>query len=372
MISSPNQRLKLILRCLNVFLQELYEPASFVTGFVKNASILDNGRIHVGQRFVYTIDLSNFFDTIKLDLVEKSLEQVPFNFNHDIAKLIASLSCIKNQKNNTICLSQGSPLSPLLSNIACTNLDKKLNGITSFHDARYSRYADDITFSSNTNLFSKHGEFAQSVKRILDSYGFRINKDKVRLYGPQARHYITGVVTNEKINIPREYIRSIRNLLYIWDRYGIRDAYKKFDEVFQRQNKGKPTPFIGDSLRGQIEYVGAVRGCDDKIYLRFKEKLNQLLSIPFKPFCGSYDYSTHRYIRTHGWVNFYLSSPVERYGQKYYTAITNDGVPILITPKLNDYIESGADRFPKNKLAQSCSYYRIFDKDGVRTLMTKK
>lgn len=374
MISSPTARLKLILRSLNLFLQDLYEPAKYVTGFTKGTSIVDNGRIHVGKRYVFTLDLADFFETIKLNSIEKFLCESPLSFNISIAKTIAALSCVKNQKNGTICLSQGSPLSPVLSNIACTDLDKKLHGLSSFYGTNYSRYADDITFSSDTNVFGKNlGEFSQSVKRIIEAESFRINEEKVHIHGPQACHYVTGVVTNEKLNVTRKYIRDIRNLLYIWEKYGIRDAYIKFDELWQKKNKGKRTPFIGDYLRGRIGFVGAVKGTNDPVFLRYKNKLESLLAIPFKPFCGKYDYSTHRFIKRHGWVNFYLKTPMLREGIKYYTAITRrEGALVLISPKLNEFIESGAVTDLHHTLAQRCSYYRIFDKDGVKILMTKK
>ena len=365
MISSPIPRLKFILRCINEFLQEIYVPARYVTGFVRNVSVVDNGRFHVGKRYIYTIDLANFFESIKLDMVESSLVQTPYCFDSVIAKTIASISSVKNRENNTICLSQGSPLSPILSNIVCAELDKRLNGLASFYDAAYSRYADDITFSSQKNLFNKEGEFTQSVIKIVKSNKFKINKNKVHIYGPQCCHYVTGIVTNEKVNIQRDYIRSIRNILYIWDRYGIKEAYKKFDSIYQKKNMGKMTPFIGDSLRGQIDYLGTVRGKDDPIYMRFKSKLDDLLSIPFKPFCGEYERRNIEELN--------LDSPIIFKGHKFYTARSHfSNKLILISPKLNEYIESGADDDPKQKLTNNCVCYRIFDKDGVKVLMSRK
>lgn len=367
MVSSPTPRLKFILRCLNELLSGFYNPKSYVTGFVRNMSIVDNGKIHVRQRYIYTIDLANFFESVKLETIEAYLHQSPFNFNNEIARTIALISCVINVKNNSICLAQGSPLSPLLSNIACIDLDKKLNGLASFYHAKYSRYADDITFSSHENITHKSKEFIQSLKKIIESYHFKINYSKVRTFGPQACHYVTGIVTNERTNIPRPYIRNIRNLLYIWEKYGIKEAYKQFDKFYQKKNKGRSTPFIGDSLRGQIEHLGLVRGKDDPIYIRFKMKFKQLTSFPFKPFCGQYDYSTHRF----GWVEFNLSRPIIKNGQKYYTAKHCDKI-VLISPKLNEYIESNIDSYPQKKLAQNCAYYKIFDSDGVKVIMTTK
>ena len=369
MIAAPNPRLKFVLKCLNEILCEYYSPASYVTGFVRKMSIVDNGKIHIGQRYVYAIDLSNFFESVKVHMIKTCLCHHPFNFNEMIANTIAAISCVKNIKNETYCLSQGSPLSPILSNIVCQEMDKKLNGLSSFYGAKYSRYADDITFSSSQNLFTKYGDFSNSVKRIIMSCGFKINYNKIHTYGPQSCHYVTGIVANEKSNVSRDYILNIRNLIYIWEKHGIRDAYRKFDQRFQKKNKGSKTPFIGDSLRGQIEHLGMVRGKSDALYLKFKTKFEMLMKVPFTPFCGRYDESTHRY----GRVDFDLCYPIMKNGQKYYTAIGRyTGEHILISPKLNEYIESRADAYPAKKLARSCAYFKIFDIDGVKILMAKK
>lgn len=365
MISSPVPRLKIILRGLNELLYQYFSPASYVTGFVRNASIIDNGRIHVGQRYIYTIDLDNFFESVKVDVIVSYLCKPPYNFSIDVANTIAYISCVKNIKNNTICLSQGSPLSPILSNIVCVDLDKKLNGLASFYRAQYSRYADDITFSSYNNIYSRTDEFARKVKIIIEESNFKINYNKIHISGPQSRHYITGIVANAKVNVPREYTDSIRNLLYIWKQYGVNDAYERFDEWYKKRNKGKSTPFIGDFLRGQIEYTGTVRGKNDLLYKRFKNDLDILIKDGFRPFCIK--------LANKKVASIVQSEPVVKYGKKYYTAILRwSGEKVLISPKLNAYIESGVDKYPLQELKKYCVLYKIFDFDGVKIVMTTK
>lgn len=362
MISSPLPRLKLILRCLNEILNQYLAPASYVTGFVKNVSIVDNGRIHVGQRYVYTIDLANFFESVSPDMIIPYLCKAPYNFNPEVAGVIANISCVKNKRKNTIGLSQGSPLSPILSNIVCADLDKKLNGLAALYRAKYSRYADDITFSSSNNLYLQVNDFEKRIIDAVESSKFKINYNKIHLCGPQSRHYVTGIVTNSKVNVPREYISNIRNLLYIWSRYGVKEAYKRFDVWYKKYHKGKPTPFIGDFLRGKIEYLGAVRGKNDPIYKKFKNCLESLSQINFKTF-----YERPKRMK----VSFNLSEPLVKYGRTYYTAKTRyRGELVLISPKLNAYIESGVDYSPARVLATNCVVYKIFDKDGVKLLMT--
>ena len=362
MISSPTPRLKLILRCLNEILYRHFAPAGYVTGFVRNVSIVDNGRIHVGQRYVYTIDLANFFESVTPDMIVSYLCKAPYNLNPEVADIIAKVSCVKNAKKGIICLSQGSPLSPILSNIVCADLDKKLNGLASLYRAKYSRYADDITFSSSNNLYLQVNDFKKRIIDAVESSNFKINYNKIHLCGPQSRHYVTGIVTNSKVNVPRDYITNIRNLLYIWSRYGVKEAYKRFDVWYKKRCKGKPTPFIGDFLRGKIEYLGTVRGKNDPIYRKFRSSLESLMRINFQPF-----YERPKRMK----VNFNLDKPLVKYGQKYYTAETRyRGELVLISPKLNAYIESGVDHSPARMLTESCVVYKIFDKDGVKLLMT--
>lgn len=362
MISSPTPRLKLILSCLNEIIYQHFAPAGYVTGFVRNLSIVDNGRIHVGQRYVYTIDLANFFESVTPDMIIPYLCKAPYNLNPEVADIVAKISCVKNRRKNSIGLSQGSPLSPVLSNIVCADLDKKLNGLASLYRAKYSRYADDITFSSSNNLYLQVNDFEKRIIEAVESSNFKINYNKIHLCGPQSRHYVTGIVTNSKVNVPREYISNIRNLLYIWSRYGVKEAYKRFDVWYKKYRKGKPTPFIGDFLRGKIEYLGAVRGKNDPIYKKFKNCLESLSQINFKTF-----YERPKRMK----VSFNLSEPLVKYGRTYYTAETRyRGELVLISPKLNAYIESGVDYSPARVLATNCVVYKIFDKDGVKLLMT--
>ena len=121
-------------------------------------------------------------------------------------------------------LPQGSPSSPILTNIVCQSLDRKLYRLAKEYKLHYSRYADDITFSGNCNVFQRNGEFLCKLRQIIEQQNFTINEKKTRLQKKSQRQEVTGLVVSERVNVPRQYVRSLDNLLYIWERYGEANA----------------------------------------------------------------------------------------------------------------------------------------------------
>ena len=96
LINAPIGNLKLIQRCLNLILQNLFHPHKSATGFVPNKSVVDNARVHTGNNFVYNIDLENFFTSIEQSRVEDCLKNSPFNLGEGravIAQMIAGICC---------------------------------------------------------------------------------------------------------------------------------------------------------------------------------------------------------------------------------------------------------------------------------------
>ena len=122
-------------------------------------------------------------------------------------------------------LPQGSPASPILTNIVCINLDRRLSGLARRFKLNYTRYSDDITFSSMHNVYQENGEFMTELRRIIADQQFSINEDKTRLQKRGSRQEVTGLVVSDRVNVVRGYARSIGSLLYIWKRYGHDSVY---------------------------------------------------------------------------------------------------------------------------------------------------
>jgi RNA-directed DNA polymerase len=214
-ILAPIPKLKLIQRCINVMLYSVYIPQESAYGFVPGKSIFDNAKVHAGSAFVYNIDVQDFFPSIYFKRVKKVLELPPFNLTGErepIAFMIANL-CSENGV-----LPQGAPTSPFLTNIICQRLDRRLSEFAKKLNARYSRYADDITFSSNDFVFTKR--FRDKLEKILMDERFTINPEKTRIQGKAYRQEVTGLTVNEKVNINRRFYRKYRTLVHLFKTKG--------------------------------------------------------------------------------------------------------------------------------------------------------
>jgi RNA-directed DNA polymerase len=114
--------------------------------------------------------------------------------------------------------------------------------------------------------------------RIVSEHDFEVNETKTRLMTHTNRQRVTGLVVNEKVNVPRDYVRALRNLLYIWERYGLSDAREAFERTEPHPNwpPEKEEPAFEKVVRGRIQYVGSVKGWDDPVYERLAAQLRQL------------------------------------------------------------------------------------------------
>ena len=278
-ISAPVKGLKSMLTYVNVVFQALYEPSDAAMGFVPGRSIVDNARVHVRKNYVFNTDLKDFFPSVHQARIWKVLQMKPFSFNKELASVIAGLCCMRDNAGNGV-LPQGSPCSPILTNIVCRQLDRRLSGLARRFNISYTRYADDITFSSDYNVFQEDSEFMTEFRRIIADQHFAINAKKTRLQKKNQRQEVTGLVVNEKVNIVREYVRDIRNLLYIWERYGYEQAYSKFFsryiniKAYRPRKKGMPQ--MEAVIAGKLLYIRMVIGSDSTTYSRLAERFGAL------------------------------------------------------------------------------------------------
>ena len=274
-ISAPVKGLKCMLTYLNVVFQAMYEPSASAMGFVPGRSIVDNAKVHTRKNYVFNTDMKDFFPSIHQARIWKVLQIKPFSLNAELASVIAGLCCMRDNNGNGV-LPQGSPCSPILTNIVCRQLDRRLLGLAKRFNLCYTRYADDITFSSDYNVFQEESEFMAEFKRIIADQHFVINDKKTRLQKKNQRQEVTGLVVNEKVNIVREYIRDIRNLLYIWERYGYDQAYSKFYARYIASKTYRPSasgmPQMESVVAGKLLYLRMVMGAESAAYLKLAER----------------------------------------------------------------------------------------------------
>lgn len=281
-ISAPKtQTFKLLLRYVNKMLASVYTPSDYAMGFRDGRSVVTNADIHKGQNYVFNVDIKDFFPSIDQARVWKRLLLEPFCFSQPIANILAGLCAVKQEatdENIRFVLPQGAPTSPIITNMICDTLDRRLAGLAKRFGLHYSRYADDITFSSMHNVYQPNGDFRKELKRIIGGQGFQMNDAKTRLQKKGSRQEVTGIIVSQKLNVTQKYVRDIRNILYIWDRYGYDAAFNKFIPKY-RNEKGyvkKRSWDMVNVLNGKLMYLKMVKGENDSVYIRLKTKFNQL------------------------------------------------------------------------------------------------
>lgn len=273
---------KVMLRCVNELFKAVYTPSAYAMGFAEGRSVVSNAIIHKGQHYVFNIDLKDFFPSVDQARVWKRLQLAPLCCKPSIANVLAGLCAMRqDEADGTVryVLPQGAPTSPIVTNMICDTLDRRLAGLAKRFGLHYSRYADDITFRSMHNVYQEAGDFRKELKRIIEGQGFRMNDAKTRLQKLGSRQEVTGVVVGQKLNVPQQYVRDLRNILYIWDRYGYATAFSKFFPKYQSEKghvKKKRSDMV-KVLSGKLMYLKMVKGDKDSVYLRLKAKFDQLV-----------------------------------------------------------------------------------------------
>ena len=285
-ITAPRtQSFMMMLSAVNQLLRSMYIPSEYAMGFTDGRSVVTNASVHMGMNYVFNIDLKDFFPSIHQARVWKRLQVPPFKFPIPIASLIAGLCCMKEiledgegNKKDIYVLPQGAPTSPVITNMICDRLDFYLSRLAKRFGMNYTRYADDISFSSMHYVYRKDGKFMKELERIIKEQGFTINEDKTRLQKKGSRQEVTGIIVSDKLNVTKKYIRDIRNILYMWDRYDYNVAYSKFFPKY-KEEKGhvkKGNPDLINVIDGKLMYLKMVKGEKDSVYTKLHTKFCKL------------------------------------------------------------------------------------------------
>ena len=323
-ISIPDKKLKDIQRALLYFLSDNFSSHKTAVGFTKGKSIVDNAKLHTNKKYVVCFDIQDFFPSINWGRIFGMLQKYPFNANEKLARIIANLTTYYDMEKQNKILPQGAPTSPYLANMLCRKMDSRIFNFFKDKNVHYSRYADDLTFSTNDP--KKVDLIMKKVPHFIKEEGFKLNKKKTRVLPYYKRQIVTGIVVNKKLSLPREYIRGIRALLHNVEKYGwdsqaerniltfdddeyfkylnfqkdIDTAYDKlpkqiFDKYNKRQSvkhlivhsknhinlKLKSEKYSAPDMmkmvtKGKIGFLGMVRGKDDKIYKTFSREFDLL------------------------------------------------------------------------------------------------
>lgn len=179
-------------------------------GFMPRKSIVTNAKKHVENKCLLKLDLKDFFPSIKINKVVQVFKNIGYTKN--VSWLLAALCCLDGE------LPQGAPTSPVLSNIIAKIMDKRLYRLAKHFGLRYTRYADDISFSGDDIPVA----FIKYATAIIEDCGFAVNEKKVRLYKEQDNKILTGVaLRNGMMRLPREKRRGYEQEIYYMIKYGI-------------------------------------------------------------------------------------------------------------------------------------------------------
>nr|WP_315024189.1 reverse transcriptase family protein [uncultured Aminipila sp.] len=208
-IDSPSRKLKERQRWILKNILEKIALSDNCCGFVRCKSILDNAKPHVGKEFILNMDIKDFFPSINQNAIEDIFSNL--GYVTPVARLLSEICCFNEV------LPQGAPTSPYLSNIICIKMDYELNAFSKRINATYTRYADDITFSSSNDL-----NFAiVEIREILVKYGFECNDLKTHMMKGVTRKIVTGLLVNEEIKILKQYKRKLKQEIYYCKKFGV-------------------------------------------------------------------------------------------------------------------------------------------------------
>lgn len=232
------------------------KPHNSAHGFVRGRSILTNSKPHIGKKVIVRLDIEDFFPSIAHQSVRKVYQRIGYPYG--VAVLLANLCTVDGQ------LPQGAITSPALSNLVCINLDKRLSGLSKRQNFSYTRYADDLIFSSNN---PKLPNLIPFFREIILEEGFKLQEHKTKVMRQGGRQMVTGVVSNKKANLPRKHRRRLRAAVHKLEKEGSESAYLSY-----RRSGNKK---VVNVLRGHIAFWEMVNPKSAKPY---KEKIKSFLS----------------------------------------------------------------------------------------------
>jgi RNA-directed DNA polymerase len=286
-ISAPVTPLKIIQRKLAQVLYAVYGSRSVVHGFARGRSIKSNAARHFGAEWVLNFDLKDFFPTIHFGRVLGLFAGRPYNLSRDVSVLLARICCHNGA------LPIGAPTSPITANMICAKMDSELKALAWSCGCVYTRYADDVSISTKSivldkriadkNLTKREWEISAELLEIIRRNSFEVNPAKTRVRGSQSSQEITGVRINSRLNVSRMLLRQVRSMLHAWEKFGEDAAQNEYRSKYERKQHVRASPAFRAVLRGKIEFIGFIRGRDDRLYVGLLQRLQKLAGLHAKP-----------------------------------------------------------------------------------------
>ncbi len=281
-LESPKARLKEVQRWI---LHEVLAPVpthESAHGFRRGRSVVTHAELHAGHADVLRLDLKDFFASVTAGRVFGIYRTL--GYSRSVAHVLTGLSTNATphavwqavprgtdpgliqphfrlgRALATPHLPQGAPTSPALANLAAFRLDRRLAGLAASMALRYSRYADDLTFSGPAQLRRRRRHVEDLVAEIAREEGFAVNLGKTALHSAGGRQSVCGVVVNVRPNVPRSEYEELKAILHNCARHGPESQNRAVIPDFQAH------------LRGRISWVASLNPArGQKLSRRFAE-----------------------------------------------------------------------------------------------------
>ena len=253
-ISEPLPSLKEIQIWILKNILEKVPVSIFAKAYKHKTSLLENLKFHKNQPKVFTLDLENFFPSIKLAWVEKVF--IELGYSKIVSKLLAKLCTRENS------LPQGAPTSPYLSNLIFKEADATISDFCRQRKIRYTRYADDLSFSGDFN----ENELFDKVTETIENLNLSLNKSKTKLMTPNTRQTVTGIVVNDKPQVVFHKRNELRQEMYYINKFGFGEhrVYKEINHANYLEH-----------LLGKINFVLQINPIDNE-FIKYKSLLIDL------------------------------------------------------------------------------------------------
>lgn len=249
-ICEPLPNLKEIQKWILLNVLEKMEVSPYAKAYIKGKNIRENARFHKRQKKVLSLDVHDFFGSISSFLVYEVF--VRGGYQSEVAMMLTQLCCLDG------CLPQGAPTSALLSNIIMKQFDDDIAKYVNENKIRYTRYADDMTFSGNFN----EKEVIRFVRKRLKKIGLTLSEEKIRVRYQGQQQEVTGIVVNDKLQLSKQKRKRIRQEIYYIKKYGLQSHLEYVQE--ERCN------YI-EHIKGEIAYAVFInpRDVEMKKYLEY-------------------------------------------------------------------------------------------------------
>jgi len=225
-IAAPKTILKRAQRAILDKILSKIEVSPQAHGFLEKKSVITSAKVHPkNPHLLINMDIKDFFPTITFERIRGIF--LSFGYSGHISTLLSMICSfceripievegeMKYVATTKRILPQGSPASPMITNIICRKLDRRLMGLAEKFGFNFTRYADDMSFSTENEYKENLGRFCGLIYQIVEDEDFKINKEKNRFLRENNQQNITGIVINSsEIGVPRKWIKNFRAAIY--------------------------------------------------------------------------------------------------------------------------------------------------------------